>query len=179
VKTLQGVSIHLVGGISSAGRLFNSGPQTENASAVFSGPFNVLNPADNTTVWVTGNASATFGPFSIVSGGTQAFSGAGAPAVPINVTTAVPIAQFAGAGTINLPLSTVVSQTVIGGGGNVSLLLNGSGEGTFANLSVEVIYTYDCIGQTGGAPEPKTYGMIGAALSLGLLGYRQYRAKKA
>jgi len=78
----------------------------------------------------------------------------GAPYGPINAsqtvnytyTAPVDMALFTGTGTVTLPGYTLTLQTIAGGGGNISAVLN-----TYASASVQVVYEYIPV------PEP---GMI-------------------
>lgn len=178
--TLNSVKLAFTGGISAKGSVHNK--NTANASSVFkldfSGPFTLSTPSISSALTVTPNLVLAPPNIALAAGATTAFgpSGAGASG-SLTITTVSGIADFLGTGTAKLPLTT---QVVSGLGATtaVELLFPTSADGVFAQAMLDVTYDYTC---TPGAiiPEPKVYGLIGAALSLGVLGYRQYRSKKA
>lgn len=70
-----------------------------------------------------------------------------------------------GTGTFNLTGSTLTSETLTGGGGNINL-----GIATNATFEAEIDYTYSITSTT---PEPTTMALLGGALlGLGLIGKR-------
>src|SRR4030095_8756372 len=81
------------------------------------------------------------------------------------------LAEWQGAGGTFLPIAvtSLTSANWVTGGSSAGLFNQGK-------MSLTVTYTYE---PSANVPEPATYGAIGALISLGLLGYRQYRLKRA
>lgn len=167
--TLNSVKLVLSGQISALGSVHNKNTNDlAGVTVTFAGPFTLAAPGGN----LVANPSLSFGPIALTAGQTKPFGPSGIGALATNFPTT---AAFLGAGNLNIPVTSAVT-TVLGGSSNIELLF-ASGEGVFGTAVVDVTYDYTCDG--GGIPEPKVYGLIGAALSLGVLGYRQYRSKKA
>ena len=125
---------------------------TENSNVKFTGPdgTNVVSPlsATQSYVGVAPGATVNFGPFS---------PGPGA------VTKFVPSADFGlftGTGLLNSSVSTLSSQTILGGGGNIANAL-----ATQAGADATLIYSYHTP-TTNPTPEPGAW----ASMSIGVLG---------
>jgi len=163
---LNSTLVKLTANLSSQGQLTNpqSNTQPLTGNVTVTGPFTLTLPNSATLVATPAInfASVTVSPGATVTlpqtGNQATASGSGG------------VNGWTGA-TISLPISTKVSSSIGGGGGGqLTISLQ-----TVGLAQVDVTYdTTPCV-----VPEPKVYGAIGALLSLGLLGFRHYRAKKA
>ena len=146
--------------------------------------FGVVNnsPAAETfagTLGVTFNlvpTGATFAPGSIAVGPVPfgpvlLGAGGGATFGPFNSAVTPIVVTGANGAAIPVAINTSTALTVTQGGGAIQIASQGK-------VSFDVVYDFTPRIDNN-IPEPKVYGAIGALLSLGVLGYRQYRLKKA
>ncbi len=166
---LNSVALNLHAEISAKGTLRNKTDTDLSGSVTYTGPITLTVPGGNLTV----NQNLTSGVKLVPALGTTRFGPIGNGGDTSGPGT---VAAFYGPGSVQLDLnSTIVA--LIPGGGNIELIYDESGDGAFGSATLDVTYDYTCTEVR--VPEPKVYGLIGAALSLGVLGYRQYRSKKA
>ncbi len=178
---LNSVRLSMATEISALGSLTHNvapGNQAINGTITYSGPITVTVPGGVTGDGLSAAQSLTFGPIEVPAGGETAFGPDGSGGSPYpDVDYAVDVAQFASGLDVILNISSTIT-TSLSGGANIGVSYDAAiFEGNFAQVNLDVTYDYTC--QDIQVPEPKVYGLIGGALSLGVLGYRQYRSKKA
>ena len=164
---LTSVQISLTGGINGTINLTNNSANSQTVTAKTSSDFTVdpsftllgfpvyTNPVF-TALFSTGSQTiAAGGTFSSAAlQNTQTFS----------LGTSTVLGQFTGGGTFAIPVQTLTSLIITGGGGNVSGV-----QATTGFLTATVTYNYSA----GVVPEPTTVSLIG----LGLVGLGFLRRK--
>lgn len=171
-STLNSVKLVLRADLTAVGSLHNESLVSSNLATVsFSGPFTLTAPGGN----LVATPTLTTGQLGFAPNQTRLFGPIGSSASGTNALGNSQNAAFTGAGFVNMPLATAVGSSQVGTAA-LEILYPLAGDGVFVTAYVDVTYDYS---DGSIVPEPKVYGMIGAALSLGVLGYRQYRSKKA
>ena len=179
---LNSVKLSMATEISAKGSLTHAdvvvGNPAINGTITYSGPITVTVPGGVTGNGLSAAQFLQFGPIAVPAGGSAPFGPAGSGGVPYpDVDFAANVAQFFFGPDVILGISSTIT-TGLAGEANLGVSYNVAAfEGNFAQVNLDVTYDYTC--EDIRVPEPKVYGLIGAALSLGVLGYRQYRSKKA
>jgi hypothetical protein len=167
--TLSSITIDFSGGISATITVNNmaTAPETVTASESANFDLGALTGFPSGLLFV---ASVTTGPQMVMAGQTLTFSEAsGTQTGNVSDSNTATFTSYIGDGvtTYSVPISTLTSQSVSGGGGNVGVAFNTAGT---AGASV----TYDFTEST--VPEPLTGLLIGTGLlCLGLVSTRKSR----
>lgn len=167
-RILTGVEINFTGWLQSSGTLTNTSGTTQSFTAIveaysfFADPsLAIINnfqlfpiPATITSTSVVNlvtGATATM-PYGIITRSqSQSFNSG--------------LSNFYGPGFVTFDLSTLIAQTAVGAGGNITWAVN-----TDAKANVEIIYTYE----TSEVPEPAALLLFG----MGMLGFSGILRKK-
>jgi len=168
--TLTSIELDFSGGITDSITIHNTSSTTQSVTASESSLFNLNLLGFGTPVALfTPNPNLTTGPQTLTSGQTVTLPETSGTSTGSVFDTTV-LAPYVGDGvtTYALPITTITSQSIIGGGGNVDVTF--ATQGTIN--AVDAIYTYSL----SSVPEPATMGLIGSGLlGIGLLRRRTTR----
>jgi hypothetical protein len=155
---LSSIDVSVSGGISGIITLTNNGGALQTASGTTSSQFNFGALAGFSFLNPVIFPSFGTGLQDVAGGQTLTFNGLSSGVVTGTLgTNSSSFGAYTGAGTFDVPFSTLTGFSLVGGGGQIS-----SGQSTTGTATAQVTYSYDF---AVAVPEPTTISM----LSLGLL----------